>query len=114
MENRYLEIKSDRLGLQNENPTYEWRGLSPAVHCQINASVAVAIIVDILIPPEAEDVVSGDIGVELFRRLFAFDPADAARVPGKSQFVELIAFDAGEYVERAHVPDIFRQIPELH
>lgn len=72
------------------------------------------IISDILIPPEAEDVVSGHIGVEFFRRLFAFDPADAARIPGKSQLVKLIAFDAGEYVERADVPDIFRQIPELH
>ena len=60
-----------------------------------------------LIPPDAEDVIAGDVGIEHFGRFVAFDPAEAARIPGAGQFVKLFAFHAGQDVERVDVPDVF-------
>lgn len=66
-----------------------------------------------LIPPDAEDVIAGDVGVEHFGGFVAFDPADTAGIPGAGQFVELFAFHTGEDVEGVDVPDVFGQIPEF-
>lgn len=66
-----------------------------------------------LIPPDAEDVIAGDVGVEHFGCFVAFDPAEAARIPGAGQFVELFAFHAGQDVEGVDVPDVFGQIPKF-
>ena len=66
-----------------------------------------------LIPPDAEDVIAGDVGVEHFGGFVAFDPAEAARIPGAGQFVKLFAFYAAQDVERVDVPDVFGQIPKF-